>query len=113
MGRKHVFHRYTLGLGPARDAIAKDLAEHGVEAAVEYPVPIHRQPYVLERGIDADLPVTDAAADGSLSIPMYAGLSAEDTGRVIEAVRGAVGRHVREPVRTPSRGRVRTAPAQR
>ena len=25
VGRKHVFHRYTLGLGPARDAIAKDL----------------------------------------------------------------------------------------
>lgn len=113
VGRKHVFHRYTLGLGPARDAIAKDLAEHGVEAAVEYPVPIHRQPYVLERGIDADLPVTDAAAEGSLSIPMYAGLSAEDAGRVIEAVRGAVGRHVREPVRNPARGRVRTAPAQR
>ena len=110
VGRKHVFHRFTIGLGPARDAIAADLAEQGVEAAIEYPVPIHRQPYVMERGIDADLPVTDAAAEGSLSLPMYAGLTSEEEQQVIESVRAAVGRHVREPVRAPARAPLRTAP---
>jgi dTDP-4-amino-4,6-dideoxygalactose transaminase len=113
VGRKHVFHRYTVWLGEARDAVVGDLAGQGVEAAVEYPVPIHRQPYVLERGIHADLPVTDAAAEGSLGLPIYAGLTDEEVDRVIAAVRAAVGRHVREPVRAPARARVRSTTAPR
>ncbi len=113
VGRRHVFHRYTIDVGPARDAIAADLAEHGVEVAIEYPVPIHRQPYVLERGIHAELPITDAAADGSLSLPMYGALTTEDQVRVIAAVQAAVGRHVREPVRAPSRSQVRSASSPR
>jgi perosamine synthetase len=113
VGRRHVFHRYTIDVGPARDAVAADLAEHGVEAAIEYPVPIHRQPYVLERGIHAELPITDAAADGSLSLPMYRALTIDDQVRVIAAVQAAVGRHVREPVRAPSRAQLRSASAPR
>ena len=112
-GRRHVFHRYTIGVGSARDTIAADLAEHGVEAAIEHPMPVHRQPYVLERGIHADLPVTDAAADGSLSLPMYASLSPTEEAHVVAAVRAAVRRHVREPVRTPTRIPVRSASASR
>jgi dTDP-4-amino-4,6-dideoxygalactose transaminase len=113
VGRRHVFHRYTIAVGPARDVVAADLAEHGVETAIEYPVPIHRQPYVLERGIHAELPITDAAADGSLSLPMYAGLTVDDQQRVIAAVRAAVGRHVSEPVRVPARTPLRSASAPR
>jgi dTDP-4-amino-4,6-dideoxygalactose transaminase len=110
-GRRHVFDRYTIGVGAARDAIAADLAEHGVEAAIEHPVPVHRQPYVLERGIHADLPVTDEAADGSLSLPMYAGLTPDEEAQVVAAVRAAVRRHVREPVPAPGRIPARSASA--
>ena len=113
VGRKHVFHRYVLGVGRARDAIVADLAAAGVEAAVDYPLPIHRQPYVMERGIDADLPITDAAADGLLGLPIYAGLTAAEEARVIEVVRAAVARHVRESVRHPTRAPVRAASAPR
>ncbi|MEA2535950.1 MAG: perosamine synthetase [Chloroflexota bacterium] len=112
-GRRHVFHRYTIGVGAARDAIVADLAEQGVEAAVELPLPVHRQPYVLERGIHADLPVTDATAEGSLSLPIYAGLKPDEEARVVGAVRAAVGRHVREPVRAPARSPVRSASVTR
>ena len=112
-GRRHVFHRYTIGVGVARDAIVADLAEHGVEAAIEYPVPVHRQPYVLERGIHADLPVTDAAAEGALSLPMYAGLTPDEEARVVSAVRAAVRRQVREPVPVLARIPLRSATAAR
>jgi dTDP-4-amino-4,6-dideoxygalactose transaminase len=112
VGRMHVFHRYAVGLGAARDAVAADLAEQGVEAVVEPPAPIHRQPYVLERGFEADLPVTDAAADGTLCLPIYAGLTRDEQERVVDAVRAAVGRHVREPVRALAR-RVRTVATPR
>lgn len=91
--RTHVYHQYTLDVGPARDAIVADLAAAGVSTGIYYPIPVHRQPYVLALGIRADLPVTDRAAARSLSLPMFPGLSDGDQTTVIEAVRAVVGRH--------------------
>ncbi len=92
-GRTHVYHQYTLDVGPSRDAIVTDLADAGVSTGIYYPIPVHRQPYVVERGIVADLPVTDRAAARTLSLPMFPGLSDDDQSTVIEAVRAVVGRH--------------------
>ena len=61
-GRTHVFHQYTLDVGGARDAIVADLREAGVGADIYYPIPVHRQAYIMERGLHAELPTTDAAA---------------------------------------------------
>jgi dTDP-4-amino-4,6-dideoxygalactose transaminase len=91
--RTHVYHQYTLDVGPARDAIVADLATAGVSTGIYYPIPVHRQPYVLALGIRADLPVTDRAAARSLSLPMFPGLTDDDQTTVIEAVRAVVGRH--------------------
>ncbi len=91
--RTHVYHQYTLDVGPARDAIVADLAAAGVSTGIYYPIPVHRQPYVLALGIRADLPVTDRAAARSLSLPMFPGLTGDDQTTVIEAVRAVVGRH--------------------
>ncbi len=93
-GRTHVFHQYTIDVGPARDAVVADLTAAGIGTGIYYPVPVHRQAYVLERGIHVDLPVTDAAAARSLSLPMYPGLGDADQARVIAAVQDAVERHV-------------------
>ena len=48
----------------------------------------------MERGFHADLPVTDAAAARTLALPMFPGLTDAEQDQVIEAVRGAVGRHL-------------------
>jgi perosamine synthetase len=93
-GRTHVFHQYTIDVGPSRDEIVADLTAAGIGTGIYYPIPVHRQPYVLERGIHADLPVTDAAAARSLSLPMYPVLTDTDQARVIAAVQEAVERHV-------------------
>jgi perosamine synthetase len=92
--RTHVYHQYTLDVGPSRDAIAADLADAGVSTGVYYPIPVHRQPYVLALGIRADLPVTDRVAARTLSLPMFPGLTDEDQSTVIDAVGAVVGRHV-------------------
>jgi perosamine synthetase len=92
-GRTHVFHQYVIDVGPARDAILADLHEHGVGADVYYPIPVHRQPYILERGIQADLPATDAAAARSLALPMFPGLTPDEQATVVGATRAAVLRH--------------------
>jgi perosamine synthetase len=93
-GRTHIFHQYTIGVGPVRDAVVADLRANGIGVGIYYPIPVHRQPYVLERGIHADLPVTDRIAAGCLSLPMYPGLTDDEERTVIAAVRGAVERHV-------------------
>jgi len=92
-GRTHVYHQYTVDVGPAREAILADLRAAGVGADVYYPLPVHRQTYILERGLHAELPVTDAAAARTIALPMFPGLTEAEQAQVIEAVRIAVGRH--------------------
>jgi perosamine synthetase len=92
-GRVHVFHQYTLGVGEARDAILDDLRAAGIGADVYYPLPVHRQEYIQERGLHADLPVTDRAAATTLALPIFPGLTADEEATVVAAVREAVGRH--------------------
>ncbi len=88
--RTHVFHQYTLDVGPRRDEIVAALREAGVGADIYYPIPVHRQPYIRERGLTADLPVTDAAAAHTLALPMHPGLSEEELATVVSAVRQAI-----------------------
>jgi len=93
-GRTHVFHQYTIDVGGARDAIVTDLREAGVGADIYYPIPVHRQSYIMERGLHAELPVTDAAATRTLALPMFPGLTDAEQEQVIDAVQAAVGRHL-------------------
>jgi dTDP-4-amino-4,6-dideoxygalactose transaminase len=96
-GRTHVFHQYTVNVGGARDAILADLREAGVGADVYYPIPVHRQAYIMERGLHAELPVTDAAAAETIALPMFPGLTEAEQDQVIDAVRSAVDRHLVAP----------------
>ena len=97
-GRTHVFHQYTIDVGAARDAIVADLREAGVGADIYYPIPVHRQDYIQERGLHADLPVTDEAAARTLALPMFPGLTDAEQDQVIGAVSDAVERHIRSDV---------------
>ena len=93
-GRTHVYHQYTVGVGAGRDEIVAEMKEAGVICGIYYPIPCHRQAYVLELGIEANLPVTDAAAAASLSLPMYPGLTEDEQDQVISAFRAVVLRSV-------------------
>ncbi|MEZ0240901.1 MAG: DegT/DnrJ/EryC1/StrS family aminotransferase [Chloroflexota bacterium] len=89
-GRTHVYHQYTLEVGPARDAILAAVRDAGVGADVYYPVPVHRQSYIEDLGLVADLPVTDRAAARTIALPIYPGLTESDQAQVIGIVRSAV-----------------------
>lgn len=91
-GRTHVFHQYTIDVGPERDAVAEGLTAAGVGVGVYYPIPVHKQPYVQELGIDATLPVTERAAQRTLSLPMFPGLTDAQQDEVILAVRDVTAR---------------------
>jgi dTDP-4-amino-4,6-dideoxygalactose transaminase len=94
-GRTHVYHQYVVEVGPNRDAILAAVRENGVGADVYYPIPVHRQSYIQERGLHADLPVTDAAAERTIALPMFPGLTDEDQATVIKVVRAAVEANAR------------------
>ena len=103
-GRTHVFHQYTIDVGGARDAIVADLREAGVGADIYYPIPVHRQVYIMERGLHADLPVTEGAAARTLALPMFPGLTEAEQDQVIDAVTTAVGRHLDAAGSRPTAG---------
>ena len=94
-GRTHVFHQYTVDVGSDRDAIVEELKELGVGTGIYYPIPVHRQAYVMERGLHADLPITDHVAERTLSLPMYPGLTEDEQETVINALRRSI--EVRAP----------------
>jgi perosamine synthetase len=96
VGRTHVFHQYVVEVGPGRDAILAMLRERGVGADVYYPVPVHRQAYIQERGLHADLPETDLAATRTLALPMFPGLTDAEQAQVVDAFRAAVERHAED-----------------
>ncbi len=96
-GRTHVFHQYTIDVGPARDQIVADLQGAGIGVGIYYPIPVHRQAYVMERGLHADLPVTDQAAARTLALPIYPGLTEAEQATVVAEVAAAVARHGGSP----------------
>jgi dTDP-4-amino-4,6-dideoxygalactose transaminase len=83
-------------VGGNRDRIVAEMKDAGVMCGIYYPIPCHRATYVLELGIEADLPDTDTAAAESMSLPMFPGLTEAEQSQVIDALRAAVQRNVAE-----------------
>jgi dTDP-4-amino-4,6-dideoxygalactose transaminase len=70
-----------------RDALQAFLVEHGVEALVHYPTPIHCQPAAASLDYrPADFPETMKAAASVLSLPLYPGLSQAQQDRIADLV---------------------------
>jgi dTDP-4-amino-4,6-dideoxygalactose transaminase len=93
-GRTHVWHQYTVRVTAGRevrDRLQAALRERGIESAVFYPAPIHRQPLYQRLGYgDLRLPVAERLADEVLSLPVHPGLSDDDLRTIATAVRDAM-----------------------
>lgn len=86
--RRHSYHLFVTR-SPRRDALRRALAAKGIETAVHYPIPVHRQ-----RGYDkvcrigpGGLPVTERLSREIVSLPLYPELRSSEAKRVIAAVR--------------------------
>jgi dTDP-4-amino-4,6-dideoxygalactose transaminase len=70
-----------------RDAFRDSLAQRGIQTSVHFS-PVHR--FELYADSDADLPVADAFAARTVSLPMFAEMTEDQQAEVIEAVRAAL-----------------------
>jgi dTDP-4-amino-4,6-dideoxygalactose transaminase len=80
-------HLYPVRL-PRRDALREHLAARGVETGIHYPVPLHLHPaYAFLGHRKGDFPVSEAASDETVSLPIYPALADAQVDAVIAAVR--------------------------
>lgn len=85
----HVYHLFV-SRSPQRDDIRAALAQAGIGSADYYEPPLHLQPALRYLGYsEGDLPETERAAKENFSIPLWAGITAEQQERVVEAVLAA------------------------
>jgi dTDP-4-amino-4,6-dideoxygalactose transaminase len=83
---KGVYHLYVVRT-PYRDELQKHLSEAGIGTGIHYPIPVHLQRAYSSMGWKAgDFPESEEAAEQILSLPMFAGLTADQQKRVAETV---------------------------
>jgi dTDP-4-amino-4,6-dideoxygalactose transaminase len=83
---KSVYHLYVVRT-QFREELQKYLTEAGIGTGIHYPIPIHLQAAYASRGWKpGDFPITERAAEEILSLPMFAGLTADQQKRVVETI---------------------------
>ncbi len=103
-GCRHVYHQYTIRVSSDRNEWTDKLRAQGIETVVQFPIPIHQQPFyrrmsslfrVLSPGRrssvkggnpSARLPATESAAEQVLSLPVHPALSEEDLSTIVREV---------------------------
>ncbi len=81
-----VWHLFVIRVGE-REALQKKLKDEGVATGIHYPVPLHLQPAYQNRQIPlGTLPVTEAAADQVVSLPMYPELTEAQLELIVNAM---------------------------
>ena len=83
---EHIFHQYTIRV-PRRDELQAHLRGKGIGNAIYYPLALHLQPCFAHLGYRRGrLPVTEAAMDSVISLPIYPELTPGQQDAVIDAV---------------------------
>jgi perosamine synthetase len=93
-GCRHVYHQYTIRVPGKRDEWSHQLLGRGIGTGIHYPTPIYRQPFYQEHSdrwrcavshdvaspvtSNRGLPLTEAAAQQVLSLPVHPALTKED-----------------------------------
>lgn len=85
-GQEGVYHLFVVQVAQ-RETVQNRLKANGVTTGIHYPLPLHLQPAYQHLGLKrGSFPVSEAAAEKVLSLPMYA----EMTNAMVEHVAGSL-----------------------
>jgi dTDP-4-amino-4,6-dideoxygalactose transaminase len=83
---RHVYHVYAV-MTNERDEVQKMLYANGVQTGIHYPIPVHLQPCHADLGLArGDFPLSEKAADQTLSLPMYPEMPLTNVETVVAAL---------------------------
>lgn len=87
-GFSHVFHQYTIKLAnkQLRNSLQEYLYQNGVGSAIYYPLPIHKQRFLLSQLGKVRLNNTEDVADRVLSLPIHPGVTKLDIALIAKLI---------------------------
>ena len=89
-----VWHLYVVQC-PDRDELREHLKRAGVSSAIHYPIPVHLQPAYVHLGYEKGcFPVSEAACQRLVSLPIFPELGEDGAAYVAETVREFATRQV-------------------
>ena len=85
---RHIYNQFIIAVQSRRDELRRFLNESGIGTEVYYPVPMHLQP-CLEylNAKKGDFPKSETAAEKTLALPIYAELTDEQQGYVVQKIK--------------------------
>jgi dTDP-4-amino-4,6-dideoxygalactose transaminase len=82
----HVFHQYVIR-APRRDELREYLTEREIGSEIYYPLPLHLQTSLARLGYKrGDFPLSEAAANEVLAVPIYPELRDDEQETVVDAI---------------------------
>ncbi|MFW6052814.1 MAG: DegT/DnrJ/EryC1/StrS family aminotransferase [Desulfosalsimonas sp.] len=90
---RHIYNQFVISVPEDRDRLREFLTAAGVGNEVYYPVPLHLQECFSYLGyLHGQMPVSEAAAETSLAIPVYPEITREQQEYVVEQIRAFSGK---------------------
>jgi dTDP-4-amino-4,6-dideoxygalactose transaminase len=96
--RKHTFHQYTVRVkNNKRNELMSFLKQKGIGSKIYYPLPLHLQECFNNLGYKkGDFPISEAAAEEVLSLPIFPELTKEEIKYVCDSIKSFLRNTIRE-----------------
>jgi dTDP-4-amino-4,6-dideoxygalactose transaminase len=93
----HTFNQYTVRVAGNRDAMLKHLKDNAIGCEIYYPLSLHLQECIADRGHRlGEFPVSEEASNSVLSLPMFPEITIEQQRRVMEVCQSFAQQTVRK-----------------